>query len=285
MSDKTLIYVGVGAAAYFLVIKPALSGSSTSGSSLLSSLLPSATPSNTGAASPALLTTYPYLVANAPPIPTAYDDSYYKNYIYPAMLAADGNVGQPKYTISQDEANNYGANYTDVAQWANNTGPEGGARHQTPLQAYQYHWHTYGVPEQRTFLPLPWNDPANWVPPPPSPKSGLFKGILIAVTAVAAGVVEVVSVGTLTPVVAPAAAAAITAESQINGANDALSNEEIAILLSGAYIINEILPFYNQAQPTAVRAINAVLQPLLAEYAVPPVNPYKNYLSKIFNNN
>jgi hypothetical protein len=102
---------------------------------------------------------------------------------------------------------------------------------------------------------------------------------------VAARVVEVVSVGTLTPVVAPAAAAAITAESQINGANDALSNEEIAILLSGAYIINEILPFYNQAQPTAVRAINGVLQPLLAEYAVPPVNPYKNYLSKIFNNN
>jgi hypothetical protein len=296
--SSTTIAIG-GVAAYFLFIKPAMDGTASPATSILNTIIPGSVPTPTVTNAPVTSagnttssgTTYPYLVPGAPPLPAAFDKGYYLSYILPAMVQANPNVRNANYTLNATDLANYSDNYLDVTQWANTGCPQGGGCHMNFDQALQFHWTTYGPGDNRTFLPLPWNDMNAWAPAPiiaaPKKSSGLFKGILQAVTAIGAGVLEVGSAGALTPVVAPAAAAALSAESKINGFTilPKLNDAEKEVLLTGSAIIIDILPFYNQSQPKAVRVINAKLHNLLSEYAVPAPNPYKNLLSNLFNKN
>jgi hypothetical protein len=188
-------------------------------------------------------TTYPYLVTGSPALPPAYNQQYYAQFIRPAMVAANSNVNNPGYTLSPVDVANYMANYTDVAQWANNTGPSGGARHQTPAQAAQYHWKTFGVPDQRTFLPLPWNDPGQWVPPPANSNSSGSGSVLK-------------TVGTVASLVG-----------MFLGPDDKLNDAEIDLIVTSAAIIKKILPFYLDVAPELVHSIDFKLDNLISQYA------------------
>jgi hypothetical protein len=254
-----LVVAGGLAAAYFLFIKPTVPA--TPSTVPLSTVPPAGTTTEP-------LTSYPYLINGAPlPMPSVFNQAYYLTYIYPAMIAQNSNVSNPAYTLSQTDAINYLANYTDVSQWANNASAQGGGRHDTPYQAAVYHWHTYGVPEQRTFLPLPWTNPAQWVPAPVKTGSSVFGDVLKGLTVVGAGVLEVASAGTLTPVVAPTAALALSAESSIKGTCPVPSDDELQILFTGAWVLTNILPYYNQTNKKVVKQINNTLHSLLNQYA------------------
>lgn len=243
-SDNTLLIVGgLVVAGYFLffnnsagpVTNP-LTTLQNAGTSLLNTVV-------------APTTTYPYLVTGAPGIPAAYSAPYYLVYIRPAMLALNSNINNPAYTLSNTDINNYFANYTDVKQWAYNTGPTGGGRAMTPQQAAIYHWHTYGVPDQRTFLPLPWNDPVNWVPPPANAKSSSSSSWI----------------GTALQVAGTVASAVIMAGPATSDSN--LNDGEINLVITSAAITKKILPFYLEVAPKLVASIENTIDILISEYA------------------
>lgn len=99
--------------------------------------------------------------SNAPAAPAVFSTAYYLQYQYPAMLAANPNIGNPSYTLTPAEANQYLSNYLDIAQWAGTVVPK---QFPTTQAAAQYHWKTYGVAEKRTFLPLIPQDRSTYTP-------------------------------------------------------------------------------------------------------------------------
>jgi hypothetical protein len=262
-SISPVLLMGGGLAAYLLLSNKSSPGGASPVTSLLSNLTGggSVAPVNSGPQ-----TTYPYLITGAPlPIPDSFSQSYYINEIYPAMYAVNSNVKNPAYTLTQAEASQYETNYTDLQGWLRSF------KSGTPYQHLVYHWHTYGVPDQRTFLPLPWANPAQWVPPPPNTKSsgGIFSDILKAVTVIGGGVAIVASGGALAPVVGPATSLALTAEGQIHGVNSAVApnDAELEILFTGGAIWAQIAPFYNQADQARVKAVNNQLYYLLNRFS------------------
>lgn len=275
--DNTLLLVGAAGAAYFLFIKPQMTAAAQQAAIPASPGTPySGTPvpgsNTTNVIAPT--TNYPYLTADAPlPLPAGFNQTYYLQYVYPAMLQMNGNVGSHDYVFTSDEANQYLANYVDIQEWIKSL-----PTNKTPLQHLVYHWQTYAVPEQRTFLPLWSANPSQWVPPPPAKHSGIFKDILMGVTAVAGVVITaagtVVTLGTTTVPLGALTAAALTAESQIKGVqqvgfngDDSLSDEECQILFTGSAVLIDILPFYNQANNKVVKQINNKLHLLLNQYS------------------
>ena len=251
-NDKTLIYVGAAAAAYFLFFAPSSTGTAAPGASILNNLLPTGTPA-------------------AGAIPTTYgiNGGYSGNYAavvsnYAQLVAANPNLGNPYYQLTQPEQQQYVANYKDIAQGVP-TWPGG-----LSAANIQKHWTLYGCAQKRIFLPLQPPSAAPYIAPQPNPKSsggnGIFKTILEGVTAVGAGVLEVTSLGTLTPIVAPATAAALSLESQIKGVSPVLSDAEIELLLTGAAVMKDILPYYMQVDPAATMAITNKLNSVLSQY-------------------
>jgi len=236
-NNNTLLILGALGVGAYLVLN-------NSGSNPVSNLLTTATNVANTASSAVQTTTYPYLVAGAPALPNVFNQAYYAQYIRPAMVAANPNVNNPGYVLNQTDATNYMANYTDVQEWANS--PSVLAENQTGhsvLGACQYHWHTYGVPDQRTFLPLPWNDPAVWIPPPVNPKSSGSGSTLKTIATVA------------------------SVAAMFIGPNDVLNDTEINLLVTSAAITKKILPFYLQVAPDLVASINSKLDSLISQYA------------------
>jgi hypothetical protein len=257
-TEKILLYGGLAVGAYLLF----------TGSPVLANII------SPGAATAAALpvSTYPYLISGAPAIPSAFDKTYYLTYIRPAMVAVNGNVNNPGYTLSATDCANYLANYTDLQTWVKLPATIAATwSGHTVNGALIWHWHTYGVANQRTFLPLPWNDPTAFVPAPVSPKSsggsGFFSTILKVATITTGAVLEVTSAGALTPIVAPATSAALTAESAIHGPGDILTDDEISLIITSAAITKKILPFYLEVAPDLVDSIQNKLDILISEYA------------------
>lgn len=246
-SNNTALYVGAGLVGVYLLTRGgSTAAASNPVTSLLSSVLPSSTPPNVIPTGPNAGTTYPYLTAGAPAIPPAFSQAYINSYILPAMIAVNSNVSNPGYTLSQTDATNYMANYTDVAQWANNTGPQGGARHQTPYQAAVYHWHTYGVPQARTFMPLPWNDPGAWVPAVQNPNSSGSSSTMSVI-----GDVASVALAVLGP----------------NNQDDPVLNDtEIQCVVTGAAVAKALLPMFKTADPVLVQKIDNKINSVIMQY-------------------
>ena len=272
--SNILLYLGAGVAAY-MILKP-------SGTAITPGLLSTVTNAASNllgpvATVPALTHSgpvYPYLVPGSPAIPAVFDKAYYLAYIRPAMVVANPNVNNSAYTLTDADCANYLANYLDLRQglptWL--TIKEVNNVHVTSLnQACQIHWHIYGVPEQRTFLPLPWSTNIQYVPPPSNPASsggtGIFSTLLKVATIAGGAAITIASGGTLAPIVAPATAAALTAESAIHGAPDAMTDEEIAILITSSAIIKKLLPFYLEVNPNLVASIENRIDTLVSQYA------------------
>lgn len=150
----------------------------------------------------------------------------YENIIYPAMLAANPNIGNPGYTLTDSEAQTYLNNYLDIQQ---GTKYWFGGDH---LKAAKSHWQTNGVPEKRTFMPL---NPPSVIPytgPPVSGGGGNFLSSALGVVTTVLGVL----VGTERP-------------------DPAITDRDLEVIVNSAYIIKEILPFYYQT-PDMQLAVN-----------------------------
>lgn len=170
-------------------------------------------------------------------LPANVGDNYEK-IIYPAMLAANPNIGNPNYTLTDGEAQTYWNNYRDLREGAVNW------FNGNHILAARDHWHTNGVPEKRTFMPL--NPPtiAPYIGPPVSPKSGgssFWSGVL----GVATSVLDVV-LG--------------------DGQDIRLSDREVELIANSGAVIKQILPFYYNADLELAGRIDAKLDELLKEY-------------------
>lgn len=236
MDTKTILLVGGGAAALYFLSKsgagtrlPAIPG--MPGSTLL--------PGGGSSANP---TSFVPTVTGAPPPPAIYTQSYYDMYQYPAMKASNPNVANASYSLTTAEADQYIQNYNDINQWTSTVVPK---NFPSKEDAARYHWAHYGPSEKRTFLPLMPQDLTPYVPAPANPSSsggGGFLGTIKKVTGV---------VGSLLAIL---------------GVDDRLNDEEVKMLLEGAAIMNEIMPFYKQADPKLYNAIMSKMDTLVEMY-------------------
>lgn len=220
MKNNTLLYAG---------------GAAVLGLLLLSKTSTTATTTTTGS-----LTT-----EGAPPPPATWSLAYYQQYQYPAMLKANPNVGNAAYTLTTAEAQQYIANYQDLQQWValSSTVPK---EFPTTIAAAQFHWHTFGPPEQRTFLPLIPQATGNYVPAPAnsnSSGSGSTTSTLISTL----GSLAIAFLG-------------------VNDPQPIMNDTEVAILINGSAIGLNILPLYYGAPDGLAMEIEDLNTALLKQY-------------------
>jgi hypothetical protein len=172
------------------------------------------------------------------------DKTWYLTWEYPAHQKVNANIGNPNYTLSASQVQQYVANYLDVSQFSTNADTL--SRFKTQAAAVQYHWQTYGAIERRTFLPQypPFN--VNFVPPPTPPKTQSSGGgsWLTSALSIAGSVVALL------------------------GPNDPLLNaKEQEVLFTGSAVIKQVLPYYYKVNPKLADAIEGRLTALLTQYA------------------
>lgn len=229
MNKKTehlLLLASVGAAGLYF-----LSSSTPGVTSPVSA--PLAASGNTG---------YPYpILPGAPPIPATWNLSYYLTYEYPAMLAANPNIGNPNYQLTQAEANQYFNNYLELQQWEVTVVPKPFAN---LLIAMQYHWHTYGVAQQYSFTPFLPTKNVNWTPPP--------------VNKNASGSSTQSWIGTALSIATTVAA--------ILSPPPVLNHAEAEVLINGSAIGLNILPMFYEATNGYASAAMGKMEDLLTQY-------------------
>lgn len=234
--DKTLLYIG-GAVAlvggYILYENsqtPAAAAAAT----------PATAAPGTAPASLASLA-----VPGAPAAPASYNDQYYKTYQYPAILAAYPQVGNPNYVLTPTDAQNYLNNYLELQQWVP-TVVGSGKKYSNAQAALQWHWKTYGVPYQYSFIPFTPPKNANYVPAPAVAKSSgssstfddILKGVGTAVTVVAS----------------------------LAGPGDGLNDTQLVLLLNGGGVLKNILPLYANDDRQHVMAIEQAFDSVINGY-------------------
>lgn len=206
--------------------------------------------------------------------------SFYTVSNYTTLLAQNPNLGNVNYQLTDAEKAQYLSNYLDLQQglptWIGQK--HNGVTMNNINDAIQVHWSVYGVPEQRIFLPLVPPSGANYIAPPPNPKSsggGLFKGILEGLTLVGGVALTIASAGAAAPIVAPAVAATLTTTAVSTEANilkgineppSLLDDKEIEILVTGAAVAKDILPMLAQANPQHATVINTAIDNLISQY-------------------
>jgi hypothetical protein len=164
---------------------------------------------------------------------------------YPALVAAMPELGNVNHVFTQADATQYYANYLDLRQviptWEGNL--SGGLT----LANAQYHWSVSGgCAQKRIFIPLV--PPSNVPGAAPAPKSS-----------------------SSTSWIGPALQVAGIVVSAVAGTNDSnntygLNDTEINCLITGAAVLNDILPFYEAKQPAKVTAATNRLNTLLVQY-------------------
>lgn len=165
----------------------------------------------------------------------------YEKIIYPAMVRANPNIANPNYTLTPAEANQYLNNYLDIKQgtinWFNGD----------HTKAAQEHWHTNGVPEKRTFLPL---NPPSVIPysgPPVGDAGGggnFLSGALKVITSIADIIVG--------------------DQNQVQP-----TQGDIDVIVNSAAVLKALLPyFYNTPDGKKALAIEDKMTELLNKYVV-----------------
>lgn len=211
--NNTGLYIGLAAAGgLFLFMNK---GTAAPGTSILS----------TGGS-------YPYLILPGhPAVPSAWNYQYYLQWIYPAMIAANPNVANPNYQLSQAELNQYLQNYSDLRGWLPTAVP-----HLFPNQnaALQFHWAHSGPTESRTFLPFLPTTTAPYTPPPANPNSSGGTPWYTTALSVAGSLIALAGRDDFQDAI----------QSTELLAAPRLNDWECEVLISGSAIGLEILPFY-----------------------------------------
>lgn len=165
MKQNTLLYIGgAGLLAYLYLTKSPNNSAPGIFSSVLPGVPQTVTPTTAG----------------APPTPTTFDKNYYLTYQYPAILAANPNIGNPNYRLTDSEANQYLANYLDLQQaWADpgNHNNPGWDRANTPQDFARSHWRQWAIPDKRTFTLLVPSSTTTYNDPHTASNSGFFTSI------------------------------------------------------------------------------------------------------------
>lgn len=185
----------------------------------------------------------PYLVPGAPALPAAYNQAYYLNYEYPAIVGYNPNVTNPNYVLTAADAQAYYSNYLDIQQWAASVVP---SKFPNLQSALQYHWNVYGVPDKRSFVAFVPPDNANWVPPPvnnnSSGSSFLFSSILGDVASVAVAFAGPQN-------------------------TDRLNDLDLELLFNGSAIARAVVPMYAQTSHDQAVAIFEKINDVLTDYS------------------
>lgn len=233
-NNNLLVYGGVAVVGIYLLSKSSTSAAVVPGASTVPGQ--TLTPGQT----------YPYVIlANHPAVPATWNYPYYLQYIYPAMLQANPNVGNPGYQLSQAELSQYAANYSDLRGWLN-TGiiPHPFADTNAALQS---HWTHNGVAEKRTFMPFLPTTTAGYITPPAnantSGSSSSSSGWLTALEVAGEVVIAVAGPVNTGPL---------------------LNDYEADILICGGCIAKNILPFYYK--DSLAMASEDKLDALLTQY-------------------
>lgn len=169
---------------------------------------------------------------------STYSQAYYLASIYPAMKIQDPNILNPSYTLTAAEAQQYYNNYSDLQQWFKQMGSTHvpGCATGDLTCTMQYHWKLYGVPEQRTFLPLvPPDGISVYVPPPSNKSSSGGSSTISSIISVVGTVAALFGV-------------------------DRLNDKDLEIIFTGSALAKQILPLYNNNFSTIIdNKINQVL--------------------------
>lgn len=249
--NKTLLYAGIGVGAYLLLT----SNSSNPLSSILPTQSTTSIPANTTQTTTAgVIAAYgTYLLQGAPAPPAAFppgqwqqiDRTYFFTWELPAHIKVNPNVGVQSYTLTDTEAAQLMANFSDIATWANGDGKTA-LKVSSPYDACRYWWHTYGVSDRRTFLPMTPKFLGAYVPvvQPAKPATSGSGSWVSTALGIAGSVVALL------------------------GPNDPpLNAMDQQLLFTSAAVINEILPFYYKTNKKLAVPINDRLQSLLKQYA------------------
>ena len=189
--------------------------------------------------------------------------SFYTVANYSDLAAADPNLLNPKYQLSPIEAQQYYNNYSDLQEWYSI--PYVAAKFGNVQSAMQYHFSTYGCAGKRIFLPLVPPSNANYINPPPQPKSS-GSGILGTLLKIGTGVAGTLLAPVTGGASLVAASAAVQAENALIHGINSLNDDELAIAFKGAAIAKSILPYFASANPKAVTIINNRIDDVLAPY-------------------
>lgn len=229
-TENILIFGGIAAvAAYFFL-----------GQSATPAVAP---PATAAALVPGAPAGYPYpILPGAPTPPVTFDNAYYLQWEYPAMLAANPNVGNPNYQLSPVEAAQYLDNYTDLTQWVTTVIPKNFPSQQS---AAQFHWTHNGVPEKRSFRPFLPTDRNNYIPPPANANSSGSGSTLTTALGVAAKVAPLL----------------------VLLGDGTLNDTEIAVLMNGSAIGLDLLPYYFSATDGHAASAMGCMEDLLKQYA------------------
>jgi hypothetical protein len=221
-TEKLLIYGGIAAVGLYFFMQP-----------------------TTTVAVPATATA-PASTIPAPP--ASYNQAYYLTYQYPAMVAANPNITNPNYQMTAAEAQQYYNNYTQIQQWSATVIPK---PFPTLQAACQYHWKTYGVAQQMSFMPFTPPDIQGWTPPPANANTSGSSSVLSTALKVAA---------TAAPYAAILLGVGAPPQNQLNDA-------DVEILINGGGIALDILPYYYSTPNGAtVRETTNKLTALLKQY-------------------
>lgn len=175
--------------------------------------------------------------------------TYYTVANYSQLAQLVPSLLNPNYVMTPAENAQYVANYLDLQQalptWIgykqpNNTIPR------TVADAAQVHWTYGGCAQQRIFLPLNPPSNANQIPPPPNPKSSGGGSFLSSALNVAT---------TILPFILGS-----------DGSAKDLNDADLQLLFTGGYVMQELLPMFETAEPGTVKAINNRFTELLTPY-------------------
>lgn len=230
MKNNTLLYAGLGVGALLFLTK------SGSGNPITNLLSPTSTTPGVTPISPTGL-----IAINSGQL--GGNGSYNTVSNYAQLVQANPNLMNPNYLMTAAEQQQYLSNYQDLQtglpQWV--SAHTGGVN--TLTDAINRHWRTYGVAEQRVFVPMQPRSGAAYIPPvtPPKPTSSgsnwVSTGLSIA-----------------------------TAVIGLLGPNDQLlNNGEVQVLVTGGAVIRDILPMFMSADPLA-GAIDQKLTDVLKNY-------------------
>jgi len=178
--------------------------------------------------------------------------SFYTVANYAALLAANPNLGNPNYQMTDAEAQQYLANYSDLQTglptWIGH--PDVGGNTVTSLnQAAREHWKYYGCAEKRIYLPLQPPSTAAFIPPPVNNQAKSGGGSSWIGSAIS-------TVGSI----------ALALLGNQSASVPVLNDGEVNVLVTGAAIVKKILPFYLQVAPDLVHSIENNIDAALSQY-------------------
>lgn len=227
-----MLYVaGAGVLGLLLLSKTGSAASVSTPASNTYGVIPVST-STTGTTTVPLSSICPGLVSSVqvPAPPAIFNEAYFMQYQYPPLTAANPNLLNSNYTLSQAELNQYAANYVDVAQgvktWTSN-----GGNFNANLQS---HWKQYGVAQHRVFVPFLPTDTTPYVAPPAgSSSSGGGGGSSWVGTALTVA-------GSIVALLGP------------NDPIPFLTDLDLETVVEGGAIMKDILPLFYQADSRAI---------------------------------